>query len=392
MGGKWFNSEGVHELSSLLRTDDFPPSRRETDVRQTRWFTAFAVAVSWGTATVFAADADRRPAREVASFGTLRSTAPEAVRAQAEGWLRAAGKGDDVSLKAFNEAWQSDRPVLDKLADTFSLGDVAAAKLLATARESESPAPTALPDVLKDSKKPAFFRANLALAYAKALANRKVYEEGLEALKAVQAEDVADPGAYFFTRAIAEHSLMMKSEANNSIARLLDDVADAPERYRMVATLMQLDMLTWQEKDLGWIARKMDNIQRRLDMSRGGPKTRKMQKDVLLRLDEMIKQVENQSKGNSQANGGNCPNGGQRDGPNSMTPSNPLNDSQLGGRSGPGQVDPKKFKELAEVWGKLPEKERAKAIVGLTRDLDPRYREAIETYFKKLSASSDKNP
>ena len=46
---------------------------------------------------------------------------------------------------------------------------------------------------------------------------------------------------------------------------------------------------------------------------------------------------------------------------------------------------------MAEVWGKLPEKERAKALVGLTRELDPRYREAIEAYFKKLTASADRS-
>jgi hypothetical protein len=361
-------------------------------VRLTRWFTALTVVVCSGSATLQAADADRRPARsEVASFGSLRSQTADVVRARAEAWLKEVGKVDEASRKAFDELWQSDRPVLDKLTDTLTLGDAAAAKLLAEARDADAAAPTALPAILKDTKQPAFFRANLALAYAKALSNRKVYEEGLEALKSVQAEDVVDPGAYYFTKAVAEHSLMLKNEATSSIGRLLDDVADAPERYRMVAALMQFDMLTWQDKDLGWIARKMDNIQRRLDMSRGGPKTRKMQKEVLLRLDEMIKEKENQCKGNSQCNGGGCPNGGQKDGQNSMQPSNPLNDSQLGGRTGPGQVDPKKFKELAEVWGKLPEKERAKAIVGLTRDLDPRYREAIEAYFKKMqSASSDK--
>jgi hypothetical protein len=359
-------------------------------VRQTRWLTALTLVACSGGATLLAADTDRRAGREVASFGTLRSPAPDAARAEAEAWLKSAGKTDDASRKAFDAVWQGERPVLDKVAETLTLGDPAAAKLLTAARDPEAPAPTALPGTLKDDKQPAFYRANLALAYAKALSNRKVYEEGLEALKAVKAEDVVDPGAFFFTKAVAEHALMLKDEANGSIARLLDDVADAPERYRTVAALMQFDMLTWQEKDLGWIARKMDNIQRRLDMARGGPKTRKMQKEVLLRLDEMIKQIENQAKGSSQSNGGSCPNGGQRDGQNNMQPSNPLNDSQLGGRSGPGQVDPKKFKELAEVWGKLPEKERAKAIVGLTRDLDPRYREAIEAYFKKLSASSDK--
>jgi hypothetical protein len=361
-------------------------------VRLTRWFAALTLVVFSGSATLFAADSDRRAAREIASFGTLRSPAPEAVRAQAEEWLKSSGKVDESLLKAFSQAWDGDRPVLDKVTDTLTLGNVGAAKLLAAARDADTPAPTALPEILKDGKQSAFFRANLALAYAKALSNRKVYEEGLEALKAVKAEDVVDPGAFYFTKAVAEHSLMLKDEASGSISRLLDDVADAPERYRMVAALMQFDMMTWQDKDLGWIARKMDNIQRRLDMSRGGPKTRKMQKDVLARLDEMIKQMENQCKGCCQCNGGSCPNGGQKDGQNSMMPSSPLNDSQLGGRSGPGQVDPKRFKELSEVWGKLPEKERAKAMVGLTRDLDPRYREAIEAYFKKLSATADRTP
>ena len=44
-------------------------------------------------------------------------------------------------------------------------------------------------------------------------------------------------------------------------------------------------------------------------------------------------------------------------------------------------------KEIAEVWGKLPEKERAKAMMELTKDLPPRYREVIENYFKTLARS-----
>ena len=51
-------------------------------------------------------------------------------------------------------------------------------------------------------------------------------------------------------------------------------------------------------------------------------------------------------------------------------------------------MDPKKLKEMAEVWGKLPEKERAKAMLDLTRGMPPRYREVIEKYFKELSRNS----
>ena len=49
-----------------------------------------------------------------------------------------------------------------------------------------------------------------------------------------------------------------------------------------------------------------------------------------------------------------------------------------------------KFKELAEVWGKLPEKERAKALLELTRDMSPRYREVIENYLKNLQRGDGK--
>jgi len=67
----------------------------------------------------------------------------------------------------------------------------------------------------------------------------------------------------------------------------------------MVAGLMLFDMMGWKDKDLGWIARKMDNIERRLEMARGGPQTQKMQKEVVARLDELIKELENKNKGGS---------------------------------------------------------------------------------------------
>jgi hypothetical protein len=67
-----------------------------------------------------------------------------------------------------------------------------------------------------------------------------------------------------------------------------------------------------------------------------------------------------------------------------------MKDSRIGGMSGPGKVDPKHLKELAEGWGKLPEKERARAMQELTRDMPPQYRDVIESYFRKLAASESK--
>ncbi len=48
------------------------------------------------------------------------------------------------------------------------------------------------------------------------------------------------------------------------------------------------------------------------------------------------------------------------------------------------------MKEIAEVWGKLPEKERAKALVELTRGMPAKDRAVIEAYFKELAKKSAK--
>jgi hypothetical protein len=51
-------------------------------------------------------------------------------------------------------------------------------------------------------------------------------------------------------------------------------------------------------------------------------------------------------------------------------------------------VTEQQLKTLAEKWGTMPEKERAKAIMEITKDLPARYRVVIEDYFKSLSNSS----
>jgi tetratricopeptide (TPR) repeat protein len=334
------------------------------------------------------AEPEKKPLKELPSFGTLRATAPDAARSQAQDWLKSVGKSDAATLKQFNAVWDADRPVLDKVAQTLTLGDKHAAKLLEEARDPSTPAPTEVPSILKDTKLPAYFRANLALAYAKALCNRKVYEEALEAFKSVGPEQVVDPASFLFHKAVVEHALMQKDQAADTIDRLLVDVPDAPERYRMVGALMHFDMLTWKDKDLGWISRKMENIHRRLDLVRGGKQTQQMEKEVLVRLDEMIKELENQCKcSGSCCNGGNCPGGGQNPS-NNIQSSSPQRDSIGGNGGGKGQVDLKKVKEIADVWGTLPEKERAKAMVELTRGMPAKYRDAIEAYFKELQSKS----
>jgi hypothetical protein len=244
------------------------------------------------------ADGPPTAGKETISTGTLRAPSPEATRSQALDWLKGVRPMADTTQKEFDAIWNdSDRSVLDRVAGTLSLGDPQAAKLLLEARDPATTAPTKVPAVLKDEKQSAFYRANLALAYAKALSNRRIHEEALDALRVVKPENVVDPAGYFFIRAVAEHALLLKNEAFRSIVGVVEDVADSPDRYKIVSLLMLYDMQTWKDKDLGWIARKMDNIERRLELARGGPQTQKMQTEVVRRLDEIIKEMENQRKG-----------------------------------------------------------------------------------------------
>jgi hypothetical protein len=362
----------------------------------TRRLSVPALAAALLGGGVVGAAEEPKSAKDVLSFGNLQAPTAEAARQRAQEWLKSAGKTDAASQAAFNKIWDSDRPLLDKVADTFVLGDPRAAALMAEARDTRASAPEKVPGVLKDTKTDPYLRSNLALAYAKALADRKVYEEAREALTVVKPEQVVDPASYFFTKALCEYTLMMKKDADDSIARLLEDVSDAPERYRMVAALMHFDMLTWQDKDLGWVSRKMGVIRDRLELDRAGKKTQQIQKEVLVRLDEMIKELENKQKqqgqgqGQGGGNGGQCPEGGQSGPPNGSIPNGtPAADSALPSGQKEGVAEAKKLAELTKAWGDLPEKERARAMTELTRNMPPRHKEAIEAYFDKLQKSRD---
>jgi hypothetical protein len=254
--------------------------------------------------------------KKPAAFGALDSMSAETAKTKLAAWLKEVGKSDAATLQKLDAIWKdSQRSALDRMADSLALGDPLAAKLIAEARNLDAPAPIVLPSVFKNEKTSAFYRANLGLVYARALTTRRVYEEALDTLKLFGAEQVVDPAAYLFHRAVCEHALQQKPEASKTISRLLEEgAAISPDRYKIVATLMLLDMHTWKDKDLGDIARKMDNIERRLEIARGGPETRRQQREVLNRLDELIKQLENQNKkkkkpGDGQPKPGDQPGG-----------------------------------------------------------------------------------
>jgi len=357
------------------------------------WLSAALAVLLLGGSQGFAAEKNRTPV-----FGALEAMTPEAVQAKAQAWLKEVGKTDAASQERFGAIWaQKERTVLDRLVDTFSLGDAEAAKLMAEARDPATPAPDAgfVPPLFKNDKHSLFFRANLGMGFARALANRRVHEEALAVMKLFRAEQTIDPSTFLFFKAVSEHSLLNRKDATVTISRLLEDaIAIAPERYKTVSALMLLDMQTWKDKDLASVGRKMSNVERRLEIARGGPETQKLQKEIVLRLDELIKELENKQKppppGDGECpNGGSCPNGGQPGSgsgpPKANGKGSPATESGIVPVGGPGTVDPTQFKKLVENWVAMPARERVQALQSLTQGMSQRHREAIEAYFRNLN-------
>lgn len=353
-------------------------------------FAAAAVAAGLSVNSAPAFAAEPAPAKKPTfGFSTMKAATAETAKVKVEAWLKAAGK---FNQESFNDIWKNDkRTVLDRTADSLALGNSEAAALLENVRKFDAPAPSEVPGILKDETQDPFFRANMSLAFAKAAANKKVYEEALEALKGVNPELVVDPASYFFFKAVSEHATMKRDAATGSIVKLLDDVGDSPARYTMVATMMFFDMQNWASdpKDLSNIEKLMDNSGRRLDLARGGDKTQDIQKKIVFRLDELIKELENKSKGGS-CSSGNCPGGGQKPGSGSkpgggtVNPNQNAPDSVIMGGSGEGKVDPQKLKQIAEQWGTMPPEKRAEVVHEMTRDLPPKFEPIIKNYFEAL--------
>jgi hypothetical protein len=326
-------------------------------------------------------------------FGSLKAASVESARSQSEAWLKSTGK---MNEDAFAKIWANgELTVLDRVAETFKLGSPEAAKVLALAENAEQVAPKEIPAILKDEKQSAFLRSNLALAFAARCSDARVYEEALGALQTTKAESVVDPSTYYFHKAVAAHALINKAEAVKSIVHLLADISetDRPVRHELLAQIMLNDMDKWKkdEKDLSNIVKLMDNSERRLDQSRAGRTTQDIQKKIVFRLDELIKEKEAQAGQCAQCNGGSCPNGGKvgnKPG-NSNQPSSPMQDSNIATNGGKGDVNDAKFRNLQDKWGGMEPAERAKALQDLTREYPERYRPVIEEYFKSINRTSD---
>jgi hypothetical protein len=169
--------------------------------------------------------------------------------------------------------------------------------------------------------------------------------------------------------------MLNKVEGLKVINQLLDGAETSPRRYIAVAYLMQADLTAFEQETLDDAARRMEDVQRRLDLGRAGPKVRKVEDGVVELLDKLIKKLEDE-----QNKGG----GGGGQAKQSIKSTSPAQKSAPIGGKGNMDVDKKDIGHESG-WGNMLPKEREEVLQHMGRDFPPHFRDAIENYYRKLA-------
>jgi len=213
------------------------------------------------------------------------------------------------------------------------------------------------------------------------LVQARLYDEALPMLADLEATDSLDPAAVLFYRGVCRHSLLQKKEALADLRRLLENEAQAPVRFVRTAQLMIADLKPLEEDSLDEISRLMTDVTRRLDLGRANSEVEEREQTIIDKLSKLIDEMEEQQRQQQQQQQQQQASGSQGQG---GSQGQPMQDSQIAGGSGQGDVDKKNIGQR-DGWGNLPPAQREEALQQISRDLPTHYREAIEAYFRKLA-------
>ena len=335
----------------------------------------------WGAVVAAAFGQSPDELGEVASW---KRPSAEQVRSRVVKWLDGRD-ADDKIRDEVNRIWLKDPKenseatageLLDRAVRSFAVADGKARRLVGQC--SGPAAGSVLPDTdwLADAQTDSFVAGNLRLLYGRWLANQSLLDEAREQLADLKPEDVVDPATLLFYQAVVYQGLLEREAGLGAVKRLLERADEGPRRYAEIGRLLKRDLETIEEDSLDHIARRMNDVGRRLELGRAGHDVRKIEDGVIESLDKLIEKVKKQQQQQQQDESG-------RDARN-MQPSKPAEDSWSAGGKGPGEVTKKDIGDKAD-WGDLPPKQRQEALQQIGREFPAHYRDAIEQYFRKMA-------
>jgi hypothetical protein len=177
---------------------------------------------------------------------------------------------------------------------------------------------------------------------------------------------------FFFYKAISQFKTKDYKGASRSIDQLT--MMNPAERYYEVGMRLK-DEIDREKNKMDDIASDMTLSKERIESGQINKKTIEIQKEIIRKLDQEIKELEDKMKSaENQAGGGHR-----------VTPI-PMEDTKIiQAESGSGDINKKKLITSTDNWGSLPAKEKIKAMETLNKQLAPHIREATEGFSKKLN-------
>lgn len=172
---------------------------------------------------------------------------------------------------------------------------------------------------------------------------------------------------YNYLRAVVSHGTGKPADAKRFADLVLDSYPVAERRQQIIAEIILNDIATWKDGDLNDIDRLMKRNADDLSNGRTNPD---LQKEIIDKLDRLIKEQESPPKPEPS---------------NDPKPPEPQHESIPSDVIGKGQITEKVLKQLKESWGTLPEKEREKILKMMETQVPDKYREMIEQYRKQIS-------
>lgn len=316
---------------------------------------------------------------EIAFEASWELRSYDQVRGQILAWLDQQQLDEKISFEA-RSLWPAGNlragdgtALLQRTAETFALVSPDAKSLVDACNvEYAGPVPPDA-DWLDDESLPSVLRDNLRLYYARWLAQRTMYDEVIATLDGIRPADVVDPAGLLFYKMVAHHQIVEPDISRVALERLMEQEESLPRRYLQVAQLLRRDLAGLKDESLDHVARRMNDVRRRLEIGRAGKQVQVVERGVVDSLDRMIKKLEEQQ----QQQQCNKPGGAQQS-------SKPMPDSQLPSMKAPMQVDQRDIGDQSG-WGDLPAKQREQAMQQIGREYPAHYRELIEQYFRELA-------
>ena len=323
------------------------------------------------------------PADPLAGPAAWKPSEWSELRTQVFAWLQSTDAGAE-SQRRVAERWPESEPAelperLAHLVETLAIADSRVAGMLDELSEQAAPRTAPSAEWLAGGTTPPFVADNCRLYLGRWAVQQQLYDEAFEHLDGLTTEDVADPAGLLFYQAVARHRLLQKGPALESLGRLLQGSKHLPRRYLAVAELMRADLEGLEDDSLDHIARRMDDIRRRLHLGRADKQVRQIEDGVIESLDKLIEKAENQQQQRQQQ---------QACAPSGSRPAQPAQDSRLLPGRGPGEVTKTNIGQESG-WGDLPPKQREAALQQIGREFPAHYRDAIEQYFRRLAGSEN---